>query len=445
MKGLLIAAPHTGSGKTIVTLGLLRALKRAGVPVAAAKCGPDFIDTAWLEAACGEPAINLDPWAMRGDLISALSSRASEGGRIFIVEGMMGLYDASASGVGSSADIAAALSLPVVLIVDCAKLSHSVAAIVRGFREHSTAIDVAGVILNRVAGARHEAMLRQALAALRTPVLGVIGREEGLQLPSRHLGLMQAADAPDRDAFLDRCAAMAERCLDIGQLMRLAGRYPQFVASAAVPRLKSPGRRVAVARDAAFSFRYNHLVLGWQRQGVTVTHFSPLADEAPDEAADAICLPGGYPELHAAQLAASDRFREGMVAARARGAVIFGECGGYMVLGQGLTDAEGNRHRMLGFLGVETSFAARKMHLGYRQVRFRPGLGFRGAFNAHEFHYTSILAEEGVPVFDVHDALGEDLGTAGLVDGRVYGSFMHLIDVADAPVAVTVSQFDEDD
>ncbi|MCU0831200.1 MAG: cobyrinate a,c-diamide synthase [Rhizobiaceae bacterium] len=445
MKGLLIAAPHTGSGKTIVTLGLLRALAQANVPVGAAKCGPDFIDTAWLEAASGQPAFNLDPWAMRRDLISALASRASEGGKLLVVEGMMGLYDAASSGKGATADIAAALSLPVILVVDCARMSHSVAAIVRGFREHSTAIDIAGVILNRVGGPRHEAMLRDALGALRTPVLGVIPREAGLELPSRHLGLRQAADSPDRDAFLDRCAEMARTHLDLGQIIRLTGRYPQFVASAAVPRLKAPGRRLAIARDAAFSFGYAHLLQGWQRQGVEVSFFSPLADEAPDETADAVCLPGGYPELHAASIAKAGHFRAGMEAARARGAVIFGECGGYMVLGQGLTDADGVRHPMLGFLGLETSFAKRKMHLGYRQVRFRPGLGFRGAFNAHEFHYTSIVAEEGVPVFDVRDALGDDLGTAGLVAGRVYGSFMHLIDIADAPVSETLSQFDEDD
>lgn len=445
MKGLLIAAPQTGSGKTTVTLGLLRAMRNAGIAVSAAKTGPDFIDTAYLEAACGSPAINLDPWAMRHDLITALASRASEGGKLLIVEGMMGLYDAGADGKGSTADLAAMLQLPVILVIDCGRMSHSVAAIVRGFRENSTAIDLAGVILNNVNGARHEAMLRDALAVLRTPILGIIPRAMDVSLPSRHLGLVQAGEHANLEEFIQRCASMVASAIDFGQLTRIAGRFSQFVSSAAVPRLKSPGKHVAVARDAAFAFTYNHLHQGWQRQGVELSFFSPLANEAPDERADAVCLPGGYPELHASTLAKAGRFFEGMNAAKARGAVIYGECGGYMVLGECLVDADGTAHKMLGFLGLTTSFEKRKLSLGYRRLRFRDGLGFRGSFNAHEFHYTSILHEEGNRVFDVQDALENDLGQAGLVEGRVYGSFMHLIDRSDAAFVASTLPFDEDD
>ena len=445
MKGLLIAAPHTGSGKTTITLGLLRAMRDAGLPVAAAKTGPDFIDPAYLEAACGSPAINLDPWAMRPDLITALASRAAEGGKMLIVEGMMGLYDASADGKGSTADLAAMLQLPVILVVDCARMSHSVAAIVRGFREHSTAIDVAGVILNNVSGPRHEAMLRDALEVLRTPILGIITRAADVSLPSRHLGLVQAGEHSDLEAFIARCAMMVSNAVDFGQLTRIASRFPQFVATAAVPRLKAPGKKIAFARDAAFAFSYNHLLLGWQRQGVELSFFSPLANEAPSDNADAVCLPGGYPELHAATLANAGNFFEGMQAARKRGAVIYGECGGYMVLGENLIDASGTAHKMLGFLGLTTSFEKRKLHLGYRRVRFCEGLGFRGGFNAHEFHYTSIVSEEGARVFDVRDALDNDLGQAGLVEGRIYGSFMHLIDRSDAQFSASALPFDEDD
>jgi cobyrinic acid a,c-diamide synthase len=445
MKGLLIAAPQTGSGKTTITLGLLRAMRDAGLAVAAAKTGPDFIDPAYLQAASGTPAINLDPWAMRHDLITALASRACEGGKMLIVEGMMGLYDASADGKGSTADLAAMLQLPVILVVDCARMSHSVAAIVRGFREHSTAIDVAGIILNNVSGPRHEAMLRDALAILRTPILGVIPRAADVSLPSRHLGLVQAGEHSDLEAFIQRCAIMVAAAVDFGQLTRIAGRFPQFVASAAVPRLKAPGKTVAIARDAAFAFSYNHLHQGWQRQGVELSFFSPLANEAPSDDADAVCLPGGYPELHGSTLANAKNFHEGMAAALARNAVIYGECGGYMVLGESLIDAAGVSHKMLGFLGLTTSFEKRKLHLGYRRLRFRDGLGFRGGFNAHEFHYTSILSEDGNRVFDVRDALDQDLGQAGLVEGRVYGSFMHLIDRSDAPFVESILPFDEDD
>ncbi len=445
MRGLLIAAPHTGSGKTTITLGLLRAMRDAGLSVAAAKTGPDFIDPAYLEAACGSPAINLDPWAMRPDLITALASRASEGGKMLIVEGMMGLYDASADGKGSTADLAATLQLPVLLVVDCARMSHSVAAIVRGFREHSTSIDVAGVILNNVSGPRHEAMLRNALEVLRTPILGVIARAADVSLPSRHLGLVQAGEHSDLEAFIQRCAKMVSEAVDFGQLTRIAARFTQFVASAAVPRLKAPGKKLAIAKDAAFAFSYNHLLQGWQRQGVELSFFSPLANQAPHENADAICLPGGYPELHAATLAKAEQFIDGMKAARERGAVIYGECGGYMVLGESLIDASGTAHKMLGFLGLTTSFEKRKLHLGYRRIRFCDGLGFRGGFNAHEFHYTSIVSEEGARVFEVRDALDNNIGQAGLVEGRVYGSFMHLIDRSDVQFSAAGLPFDEDD
>jgi cobyrinic acid a,c-diamide synthase len=433
MKGLLIAAPQTGSGKTLVTLGLIRALSQAGIAIAAAKTGPDYIDPAFLGAAAGEAAINLDPWAMRPDLVSALAARATSGGRMLVVEGMMGLFDAGADGAGSTADLAAMLQLPVVLVVDCARISHSVAAVVRGFRDHSNAVDVAGVILNRVAGPRHEAMLRDALAPLRISIVGVVGRAAELELPSRHLGLVQAGELDDIEAFINRAAEIVRSQVDLAQILRICGRYPQFAAAAAVPRVKAPGRRIAIARDEAFAFIYAHLVQGWQRQGAIISHFSPLADEGPEAEADAVWLPGGYPELHGAKLAAAGNFRSGMEEARDRKAVIFGECGGYMVLGETMVDAAGATHRMLGFLGLSTSFAKRKLHLGYRRVRFRNGLAFRGAFNAHEFHYTSIQSEQGPPLFDVNDALGQTPTTAGLVEGRIMGSFMHLIDRGDGP------------
>jgi len=195
------------------------------------------------------------------------------------------------------------------------------------------------------------------------------------------------------------------------------------------------GQRIAVARDAAFAFAYTGVLEGWRQAGAALTFFSPLADEAPDAAADAVYLPGGYPELHAGVLAANDGFRSGLAAADGRGAAIFGECGGYMVLGDMLTDAEGTPHRMLGLLGVTTSFAERRLHLGYRDIRLETDsvLGPAGArFRGHEFHYAALIDEAGAaPLFSVSNAGGEDMGPAGLVRGRVAGSFIHLIDRCD--------------
>lgn len=434
MPGLLIAAPSSGAGKTSVTLSLLRALKRRGVRVASAKAGPDYIDPAFHAAASGTPCVNLDPWAMRPALLSALAEDASREAGYLIVEGMMGLFDGAADGTGSAADLAAMLGLSVVLVVDCARQSHSVAALARGFRDHRPDIALAGLILNRVGSARHEALLRSALAPLGIPVLGVLPARPGVALPERHLGLVQAGEHPALDGFLDAAAEWAEAGLDIAALQRLAARQPSASrpGQVGVARLEPLGQRIAVARDAAFAFAYPHLLTGWRAAGAALSFFSPLANEAPDEAADAVFLPGGYPELHAGRLAAAERFRSGMAAAAGRGALIYGECGGYMVLGETLEDAEGTIHSMLGLLPLSTSFKLRRRHLGYRRLK-TSGFPWSGALTAHEFHYASILAEGAAEhLFDAEDALGTGLGAFGLRRGNVGGSFIHVIDRAEA-------------
>ena len=433
MTGLLIAAPHSGAGKTTVTLGLLRALRRSGVTVGSAKAGPDYIDPAFHAAASGGPCVNLDPWAMRPALIASLAGEARhQQGEAFVVEAMMGLFDGAADGSGSAADLASMLGLTVGLVVDCAKQSHSVAALVRGFATHRADVAIAGLILNRVGSDRHESLLREALAPLAIPILGVLPRQPDLALPERHLGLVQAGEHGDLDAFIERAADWIGRGCDLPALTALAGTGPE-AAVAAPPALAAPlaplGQTIAVARDKAFAFAYPHLLAGWRDVGAAVSFFSPLADEAPDPAADAIYLPGGYPELHAGRLAAASGFLAGTRAAAERGAAIYGECGGYMVLGETLTDADGKAHPMLGLLPLETSFARRKLHLGYRRLTPVGGRPWSGPLRAHEFHYASIIAEgPGEALFRASDARGADLGNHGLRRGRVSGSFLHVID-----------------
>jgi cobyrinic acid a,c-diamide synthase len=189
------------------------------------------------------------------------------------------------------------------------------------------------------------------------------------------------------------------------------------------------GERIAVARDVAFAFAYPHLLGDWRAAGADLAFFSPLADEVPPSDADAVYLPGGYPELHAGRIAAASRFRAGVEDAARRGALVYGECGGYMVLGEHLEDADGTRHRMLGLLPLATSFAARRLHLGYRRLAPLGGLPWSGALAAHEFHYATILAEDdGDPLFDAATADGAPLGPIGRRHGRVMGSFAHVID-----------------
>jgi len=416
--GLILAAPASGSGKTTLTLGLLAALRARGLEVRGAKSGPDYIDPRFHAAASGRACPNLDAWAMPPAMIRRLAG----GPGTLIVEGAMGLFDAAADGRGATADLARILGLPVILVVDARAMAQSVAPLVAGFARHDPQVDIAGVILNRVGSPRHADLLSRALAPLGLPVLGAVPRAAGLGLPSRHLGLVQAGEHPDLPAFLDAAAALVSAHIDLDRLLDLTRPLPDPGPAVAMP---APAASIALARDEAFAFAYPHLLADWQAGGTRILPFSPLADEPVPEA-DLVLLPGGYPELHAARLAAGRNFLPGLRHAAAKGVAIHGECGGYMVLGRGLTDAEGKRHEMAGLLELETSFATRRLHLGYRRLASEAG-AFPGSWAGHEFHYASTLHASGTPLFRAADAEGTELPPMGLVSGPVSGSFAHLI------------------
>ncbi|WP_339690712.1 cobyrinate a,c-diamide synthase [Celeribacter baekdonensis] len=426
-RGLLIAAPSSGSGKTTLTLGLLRALSRRGTPVRGAKSGPDYIDPRFHEAACGAPCPNLDAWAMRPDRLQDLAQGANADDTV-IIEGAMGLFDgAPPAGKGACADLARRFNIPVILVVDASRMAGSVAPLVAGFAAHDPSVRVAGVILNKVGSERHKTMLLRALAPSGIPVFGALPRSMTLTHPDRHLGLVQAGERPDLDAFLDAAADAVEAALDVDAILALAAPITSTEHSPLTPRTPPPAQSIAVARDQAFAFAYPHLLNDWREQGAEIRFFSPLANAAPPPC-DLVYLPGGYPELHAGRLAASHVFLQGLREAAAR-RTIYGECGGYMVLGDGMIDADGVRHKMAGLLALETSFAARKLHLGYRHAVAQAG-PFPGPWSAHEFHYASTIKATGQPLFEVRDAENTDLGPQGLINGSVSGSFLHLIDRA---------------
>lgn len=418
-KAIMIAAPSSGSGKTLLTLALLRAFRNAGLRVASAKAGPDYIDPRFHEAATGRPCYNLEPWAMPPAQIRALLADLAKDADLVIVEGVMGLFDGPAGGGGSTADLALTLGLPVVLTVDCRHQAQSAAALVHGFASYRPEIDVAGVLLNRVASLRHEALLR---AALGDQVVGVMMNDPGLVWPSRHLGLVQATENPELESFIAKAAAKLADAALLARIRELAAPVTPAPLSHALPPL---GQRMAIARDHAFSFLYPHLVDGWRQAGAELSFFSPLADEAPDPAADAVFLPGGYPELHAGRIAAAGRFLGGLAAHRG---LVYGECGGFMVLGEHLTDAEGQSHPMAGLLPVATSFAKRKLHLGYRRLTPLGGVPWPGELRGHEFHYSTISAGGGgAALFAARDAAGAELPPMGLRRGKVMGSYAHVI------------------
>jgi cobyrinic acid a,c-diamide synthase len=432
-RGLMIAAPRSGSGKTTATLGLLRAFRRRGVAVVGLKSGPDYIDPAFHAAACGREGVNLDSWAMAPNLLAALAAQTVNESTLALCEASMGLFDgvpAERGRTGASADVAASLGMPVLLVIDVSGQAQSAAAIVKGCASYDERLKVAGVIVNRVASERHRRLVVEAIEAMGVPVVGALPRNDTIALPERHLGLVQAGETEALDMRLDAIVDFIEAHVDCDRVLALAGAFDCGLPARAPVAVRPPGQRIALARDAAFSFIYPHLVQGWRAAGAEIVPFSPLADEAPPSDCDVCWLPGGYPELHAGRLAAAERFRDGL--RRFAGTrPVHGECGGYMALGESLIDASGVAHPMAGLLGVETSFEKRRMTLGYREARIASdcALGAEGALlRGHEFHYATIVASGADDPFAfVRDVYGAPEAPSGSRRGRVTGSFFHVI------------------
>ncbi|PBB32100.1 cobyrinate a,c-diamide synthase [Mesorhizobium sp. WSM3868] len=431
-RAIIIGASRSGSGKTSVTIGLLRALARRGLKVRGAKSGPDYIDPGFHSAATGLSGVNLDSWAMPPALLNALARQAADDADYVILESAMGLFDgipAPQGRTGSAADLARLYGLPVLLVLDVSGQSTTAAAVAKGFATYDPDVRMAGVVLNRLGSERHRRLSGDAIEAIGLPVVGAILRDPTLNLPERHLGLVQAGEYENLMAHLDRLADMVEKSLDIDAILTLATPLEPLPGEFA-DALQPPAQRIALAEDAAFTFLYPHVANHWRTAGAEIVPFSPLADEAPAEDCEICWLPGGYPELHARRLAAADNFRAGL-ARFAATKPVHGECGGFMVLGEVLEDADGISHRMLGLLGHSTSFAKRKMNLGYREARLRATcpLGPEGTLiRGHEFHYAQMTATgNDEPLADLADGQGNPLGPSGYHRGHVSGTFFHAI------------------
>jgi cobyrinic acid a,c-diamide synthase len=432
-RGLVVAAPRSGSGKTLLCLGLMRALRNAGLRVTGAKCGPDYIDPGFHLAATGRPSFNLDSWAMQPSLLASLALSSAADCDLVLCEGLMGLFDGvpgEPGRTGSSADIASLFGWPVILVLDVSGQSQTAAAIVKGCATLEPKIRLSGVILNKVASDRHRFLVTRAVEAAGFAVLGSLPRAEKLHLPERHLGLVQAAEIPSLDETLEQLAAFVSAHVDLGAVVESA-RAARTIAFGSPAALATPAQKIAVARDEAFSFLYPHVVAGWRQAGAEIEFFSPLANEAPPPNCGFCWLPGGYPELHAGRIAAASHFLFGLRTFAER-YPIHGECGGYMVLGETLTDRDGLTHKMAGLLGPSFSFAKRQLRLGYRNARLAAtgplgpaGMRLRG----HEFHYATF--DEGTdpdPAFAlVQDAYSETEEPVGSRRGLVSGSFFHAI------------------
>jgi cobyrinic acid a,c-diamide synthase len=428
--GLILAAASSNSGKTMLSLGLQRLLVRNNVAVAPAKCGPDYIDPAFHKAASHKTSINLDPWAMIPEELCTRAFNHASGADIFFCEGVMGLFDGAAGGKGSTASLAKILNLPVILVLDVKGQAQTSAALIYGLKAYDPDLRIAGVILNRVGSIHHESLLKEAIEVLDIPVIGAVRNNPDLEMPSRHLGLVQADEYADLNARIDQIADHIEPNIDLKRLIDLA--QPLNVSDISAvqkPGMLPPlGQHIAIAKDAAFTFIYPHVLSDWQDQGAEISFFSPLNDEVPHPDADAIYLPGGYPELHLEQLAAANRFKMSMREAASNNIRIFGECGGFMVLGKEIIGKDNNSEAMLNLLPITTSFYNPKLHLGYRALSHDQLLPWASNLVAHEFHYANIAWQgEAESLFHATNASGKELSPMGLRVGSVMGSFAHII------------------
>ncbi len=438
-KGLIISAPSSGSGKTIVTLGIMRALKNRGVDIRPAKTGPDYIDSSYLAKAAGRKTLNLDSFAMGKNQLLGLASTYEGAGNksdeLLIVEGVMGLFDGAAVsrvtnvdhfpvGQGSSADLAIKMGLPVIIVVNCSSMAQSIGAIIYGFANFSKDINITGVILNLVGSKKHEMMLRDALLPLGIEVLGAIYRDDGLNIKSRHLGLILPNEIDDAEGLIIKAAKIVEKSLNLDRLIELSSSIKKAKPTSYLAPL---GQHIAIAKDKAFAFIYEHFLLGWKEAGAQVSFFSPLANQAPDETADAVFLLGGYPELFGQELANADIFMAGLIKAKERDALIYGECGGFMVLGEALVDAKGVAHKMSGLLPITSTINKPKRVLGYRYLSHKSPLPWAENLVGHEFHYSSCSSNNLSPLFEATDAKGDKLPAMGAVNKNVMGSYAHVI------------------
>jgi cobyrinic acid a,c-diamide synthase len=433
--GLLIAGTGSGVGKTTVTLGLLGALHRKGLAVAPFKAGPDFIDPGLHRLAAGRESRNLDTWMMSPRALGEAFARGCAGADLALVEGVMGLFDGARGGAeaGTTAHLARRLGLPVVLVVDARGMAGSAAAVVHGFASLDRRVRVAGVILNRVAGAGHLAYLVEAIERrARVPVLGHLPREEELAIPERHLGLTTAEDlaAPE---VLAQIADRVASGVDLERLTALA--VPCRLPPLPTAPPPAPRARLGVARDAAFCFLYPDTLERLAEAGVEAVPFSPLADRALPDGVDGLYLPGGYPEVHGAALAANGAMRAAVRTACGAGMPVYAECGGLVYLSEGVTDADGRFHPMCGVLPARCRLGNRRAALGYREVTVSaPGpLGAAGTrLKGHEFRYSEIdaaaLARAGVErTLTLARRGGGDPRPEGYRVGRTWATYAHVV------------------
>jgi cobyrinic acid a,c-diamide synthase len=432
VKGFLVAGTASGVGKTTISVGLIAALRRRGHRVQPFKVGPDYIDTSYHARAAGRPSRNLDVWLLEPAVVKALFARAMQSADVAVVEGVMGLFDGRLGGEGqaSSAHLARELGLKVVLVVDAAKLSWSAGALVLGYKSFDPGLDLAGVILNRVGGPRHVEELKTSIEQRAgVPVLGWLGREPGLAVPERYLGLIPTTEGAVADAYFEAAEQAVARGVDLERLLRLTTARPldgPTSGPAAFPETNArPRTAIAVAQDQAFSFYYQDSLDLLEAWGAELIPFSPLHDSRLPERIGGVWLGGGFPELFARELAANTAMLASLRQAVPNDLAVYAECGGLMLLGRRLRDADGQQHLMAEVVPLDSTLAGQRLTIGYREataartsVLLEAGESVRG----HEFHWSAL--ERPAPASSAAYAI--DGQPEGYAAGGTLASYLHV-------------------
>lgn len=427
-----MAGTNSGVGKTTISIGIMAALKERGFNVQPFKVGPDFIDPAYHAHVTGKISRNLDGWMMGPKAVREVYSKASAGSDVSIIEGVMGLFDGTGkSGLqGSTAEAAKLTGAPVILIVDARSMAGSAAAVVKGFESLDPDVRVEGVILNRVGSKRHGDLLRQAISKhCRAKIIGVIPKDDVLEIPSRHLGLTTDVASILTKKYLKKLTATIESSVDMESLLKISRKAIKPEPGSIVPIVKKSAR-IAVAMDEAFCFYYKDNLELLESCGLEIVPFSPLKDGGLPENIKGIYIGGGYPEMYARGLAFNDFVKHDIKAAAGSGLPIYAECGGLMYLTQGITDLEGVFFPMAGVLPTKAKMLSKRKALGYREVTVSKGTFFPegGKARGHEFHYSEIEPMgSGAKTAYLVRKIGEENGEKeGFVTANVLASYVHL-------------------
>lgn len=431
---IVIAATQSGSGKTTIVTGLLAALKEKGLKVQSYKVGPDYIDPGYHEIASGRPGHNLDTWLVTEEKLAEIFARTADDADIAIIEGVMGLYDGGKNGISSTASVAKLLDAPVLLVINAKSMGESAAALALGFKQYDPTVNIAGVILNRLGSPTHRQMIEEALERLDIPVFGAVGRNDKMNMPERHLGLLPVQENNSEAEVVAEIGRTVGASVDIEKIIGLAESAPEIELPARNTLPEKRRARIAVARDDAFTFYYPESIYQLEISGAEIIPFSPLHDREMPEA-DGLILGGGFPEMFASELYGNESMRASIGEAAKSGMPIYAECGGFMYLMKEMVDFDGNHFPMTGIIPGSVTMNKKLQTVGYVAATMEKDtvLGRKGTvLHGHEFHFSSECAPENINpeeyprAFTFQRMRKIPPYLAGYAKDNILGSYLHL-------------------